>query len=75
MDEFETIILEIEEPENYAIMYLNRPDQFNALNFQLAEDFCSVLEKIFFQKKKLKPDEINKIIESAIDIFFERALF
>ncbi len=46
MSKLETIILEIEESENYAIIYLNRPDQLNALNFQLAEDFYSVMETI-----------------------------
>ena len=46
MSKFETIILEIKEPEYYAIMYLNRSDHFNALNFQLAKDFCSALEEI-----------------------------
>jgi 2-(1,2-epoxy-1,2-dihydrophenyl)acetyl-CoA isomerase len=46
MIKLETIILEIEESENYAMIYLNRPDQLNALNFQLAEDFYSVLEMI-----------------------------
>ncbi|TFG29830.1 MAG: enoyl-CoA hydratase/isomerase family protein [Promethearchaeota archaeon] len=46
MSKLETIILEIEESENYAIIYLNRPIQLNALNFHLAEDFCSALEII-----------------------------
>ncbi|MFX1337973.1 MAG: enoyl-CoA hydratase/isomerase family protein [Promethearchaeota archaeon] len=44
MSKLDTIILEIEESENYAIIYLNRPEQLNALNFQLAEDFNSALE-------------------------------
>lgn len=46
MSKLKTIIVEIEESENYAIIYLNRPDQLNALNFQLAEDFYSALEMI-----------------------------
>ena len=39
-------LVELEESENYAIIYLNRPDQLNALNIQLAEELYSVLEKI-----------------------------
>jgi 2-(1,2-epoxy-1,2-dihydrophenyl)acetyl-CoA isomerase len=46
MLKLKTIIVEIEESENYAIIYLNRPNQLNALNYQLAEDFCSALEEI-----------------------------
>ena len=46
MSKLETIIIEIDESENYAIIYLNRPAQLNALNFQLAEDFFSALETI-----------------------------
>ncbi len=51
MSKLDTIILEIEESENYALMYLNRPNQLNALNFQLAEDFCSALEEIAKNEK------------------------
>ena len=46
MSKLKTIIVEIEESDNYAIIYLNRPNQLNALDFQLAEDFCSALEEI-----------------------------
>ncbi len=46
MSKLETIIMELEESENYATIYLNRPAQLNAFNFQLAEDFYSVLEEI-----------------------------
>ena len=36
MSNLETIIIEIEESENFAVIYLNRPDQLNALNFQFS---------------------------------------
>ncbi len=51
MSKLDTILLEVDESEYYAIMYLNRPDQLNALNFQLAEDFCSALEEIAKNEK------------------------
>lgn len=51
MSKLETIIVEIEESENYAIIYLNRPDQLNSLNFQLAEDFYSALDTIAKNEK------------------------
>jgi 2-(1,2-epoxy-1,2-dihydrophenyl)acetyl-CoA isomerase len=46
MVNFKTIFLEIDESEHYAIIYLNRPDQLNALNFQLAEDFHSAMKEV-----------------------------
>lgn len=51
MSKLETIILEIDEVENYAILYLNRPNQLNAVNFQLSEEFCIALEDISKNKK------------------------
>jgi 2-(1,2-epoxy-1,2-dihydrophenyl)acetyl-CoA isomerase len=39
-------VLEIDENKNYAIIYLNRPNQMNALNLQLAKDFLSVMDEI-----------------------------
>jgi 2-(1,2-epoxy-1,2-dihydrophenyl)acetyl-CoA isomerase len=51
MIKLDTILLEIDESEFYAILYLNRPEQLNALNFQLAEDFCSALEEITKNEK------------------------
>lgn len=49
MPEYNTI--EIEDLESYAIIFLNRPDNLNALNFQLAEDLHSSLENISTNKK------------------------
>jgi len=46
MEKYQTIDLELFEPEGYAIIYLNRPEQLNALNNQLCDDFYSVIEKI-----------------------------
>ncbi len=46
MNRYETIELEIFEREGYAIIYLNRPDQLNALNTQLCEDFHSIIEEV-----------------------------
>ena len=51
MSKLETIILETEDSDNYAIIYLNRPDQLNAVNFQLATDFYSALEEIAKNEK------------------------
>ena len=51
MSKLETIIVEIDESEHYATIYLNRPEQLNSLNFQLAEDFCSAMEEISNQEK------------------------
>ncbi|MFX0070728.1 MAG: enoyl-CoA hydratase/isomerase family protein [Candidatus Hermodarchaeota archaeon] len=56
MEKLGTIILEIEESDDYATIYLNRPDQLNALNYQLAEDFVAAMEKI------AKNDRIRCII-------------
>ncbi|NVM35739.1 MAG: enoyl-CoA hydratase/isomerase family protein [Candidatus Lokiarchaeota archaeon] len=49
MSEYKTI--EIKELESYAIIYLNRPDNFNSLNNQLAEDLYSALDYISNNKK------------------------
>ena len=46
MSKFETVALELHDSESYAILYLNRPNQLNALNFQLASDFCSAMTEI-----------------------------
>jgi len=46
MSKLETIELELHESEGYAILYLNRPNQLNALNFQLASDFCSAITEV-----------------------------
>ncbi|MFX0037434.1 MAG: enoyl-CoA hydratase/isomerase family protein [Candidatus Hermodarchaeota archaeon] len=48
MPEYKTI--EIEELEGYAIIYLNRPENFNSLNIQIAEDLYSSLEYITTSK-------------------------
>ncbi|MFX1553116.1 MAG: enoyl-CoA hydratase/isomerase family protein [Promethearchaeota archaeon] len=49
MPEYKTI--EIKDLESYAIIFLNRPDNLNSLNFQLAEDLYSSLEYISNNKK------------------------
>lgn len=49
MPEYKTI--EIEDLESYAIIFLNRPDNLNSLNFQLAEELYSALEYISNNKK------------------------
>ena len=41
--EWETVLLEIKQ--NVGIITLNRPDQYNALNFQLGEDLIAALEE------------------------------
>lgn len=46
MIKLDTILLDIVESENHAIIYLNRPDQLNALNYKLAADFNSALDVI-----------------------------
>jgi len=46
MKQYETIDLEISEPEGYAIIYLNRPEQLNALNNQLCDDFYYAIEEV-----------------------------
>lgn len=43
--------MELEESENYAIIYLNRPDQLNALNKKSAEELYSVFEEISKNEK------------------------
>jgi len=51
MSNLETILVELEESENYAIIYLNRPDQLNALNKKSAEELYSVFEEISKNEK------------------------
>jgi len=46
MMNFETIELEIDDSNNLAIVFLNRPNQLNALNIKLAEDLISALVQI-----------------------------
>ncbi len=68
MSKLETILLELEESENYAIMYLNRPVQLNSLNFQLAEDFYSALVLNHWELINLL-FVINLLFEKAISLF------
>jgi len=46
MLEYETIELEIDGTNGLAIIFLNRPEQYNALNYQLAEDLYDALSRI-----------------------------
>lgn len=46
MTNFETIELEIDESNNLAIIFLNRPNQFNAFNHNLVEDLLAAFETI-----------------------------
>ncbi|MFX0057955.1 MAG: enoyl-CoA hydratase/isomerase family protein [Candidatus Hodarchaeota archaeon] len=46
MSDFETIELEIDESIGLTIILLNRPEQYNALNYQLAEDLFNALTQI-----------------------------
>ncbi|MFX1380933.1 MAG: enoyl-CoA hydratase/isomerase family protein, partial [Promethearchaeota archaeon] len=46
MNQYKTIELEIFESEGFAIIYLNRPDQLNALNNQLCDDFYLAIEEV-----------------------------
>jgi 2-(1,2-epoxy-1,2-dihydrophenyl)acetyl-CoA isomerase len=46
MSEFDTIKIEDDLTNCIVIIYLNRPDQFNALNYQLAEDLFNALTQI-----------------------------
>lgn len=43
MAQFETI--KLEESETFAILYLNRPNQLNALSYKLAEEFSLALKE------------------------------
>jgi 2-(1,2-epoxy-1,2-dihydrophenyl)acetyl-CoA isomerase len=47
MVQFETIELEIEESDGYAILYLNRPNQLNALSYKLAEELSLALKELY----------------------------
>jgi 2-(1,2-epoxy-1,2-dihydrophenyl)acetyl-CoA isomerase len=46
MTSYQTIELEIDETKSIAYIYLNRPDQLNALNTQLASDFVLAMKEI-----------------------------
>ncbi|MBD3256467.1 MAG: 2-(1,2-epoxy-1,2-dihydrophenyl)acetyl-CoA isomerase [Candidatus Lokiarchaeota archaeon] len=46
MTQYKTIILEINKEEQFATIYLNRPNRLNTLNTQLAEDFLSTIKII-----------------------------
>jgi len=46
MVQYQTIELDLFKSEGYAIIYLNRPKQLNALNNQLCDDFYAVIEKL-----------------------------
>ena len=51
MLKLETIELEVLEPEGYAIIFLNRPQQLNALNTQLSMDFCEAMDNVSKNEK------------------------
>jgi 2-(1,2-epoxy-1,2-dihydrophenyl)acetyl-CoA isomerase len=44
--ETDTVQLELVEDDAIAIVYLNRPEALNALNMQVATDFCSVVDQV-----------------------------
>ncbi len=46
MRTLEAIEIEVSEAEGYGIIFLNRPNQLNALNTQLSLDFCSAIENV-----------------------------
>jgi len=46
MTEYENIRIELDLPDNYAILYLNRPNQLNALKHELADDLINALTDI-----------------------------
>lgn len=58
MSENKLIELEIDKSNNLAILFLNRPTQFNALSYKLAEDLYDALNEI----------SNNKVIRSLIII-------
>ncbi|MFX1239160.1 MAG: enoyl-CoA hydratase/isomerase family protein [Promethearchaeota archaeon] len=43
---YDTIELEVSEAEGYSILYLNRPEQLNAVNRQLCLDFVSAIKAV-----------------------------
>ncbi len=46
MIQYDTIDLDISETEEYATLYLNRPEQLNAINRQMCKDFISAMKII-----------------------------
>jgi 2-(1,2-epoxy-1,2-dihydrophenyl)acetyl-CoA isomerase len=51
MKKFEAVELEIDEPKNLAILYLNRPQQLNATNELLIDELLSAMKTIENYKK------------------------
>jgi 2-(1,2-epoxy-1,2-dihydrophenyl)acetyl-CoA isomerase len=50
----DTIELELFEENNFAILHLNRPDNLNALNTQMAEDITIGLQEVSKQSNKIR---------------------
>ncbi|KKK43521.1 hypothetical protein LCGC14_1324690 [marine sediment metagenome] len=48
---YETLDLEIDESNNFAIIFLNRPQQFNAFNIKLIEELISAFTEISNDKR------------------------
>lgn len=46
MTEFETLELEFDESNKYVVIFLNRPQRLNALNYKYAEDMSRALRDI-----------------------------
>lgn len=46
MTNFESIELEIDEPNNLAVVFLNRPDKFNAFNIKLMDELIIAFNSI-----------------------------
>ena len=64
MPEYKTI--EIKDLKSYAIIFLNRPDNLNSLNFQLAEDLYSALDYISNNKKYRGLFKFEALLQIAI---------
>ena len=51
MTNFDSIELEIDEQNNLAIVFLNRPDQYNAFNIKLMDELIIALNTISDNRK------------------------
>ena len=51
MTNFESIELEIDESNNIAFIFLNRPKQFNAFNIKLIEELISAFKEIAYNNR------------------------
>lgn len=51
MTNFESIELEIDEPNNLAIVFLNRPNHYNAFNIKLVDELIEAFNTISGNKR------------------------